>query len=233
MTRGLTALKHDPLREQVYRQLRDALMSGRFKPREVITIHSVADALGTSAMPVREALRRLVAEQALEVLRNRSVAVPPMTRERFDELSRVRVTVEGTAAAWAATRIHSVELRALERISGEIERHIEDGNRSAYLKANVKFHFAIYRAARSQVLLPLIESLWLQVGPFFNHTASAGDYRLAHQHHQEALAGLAAGDPEAAREGVAHDISAAAEYLLDVYDFDKADAVAPAADAAK
>ena len=233
MTTGLTALKHDPLRERVYRQLRDALMSGRFKPREVITIRSIADALGTSAMPVREALRRLVAEQALEVLRNRSVAVPPMTRERFDELYRVRVTVEGTAAAWAASRITPAELRSLDRLSGEIERHVQDGNASGYLKANMKFHFAIYRAARSQVLLPLIESLWLQVGPFFNHTASAGDYRLAHQHHQEALAGLAARDPEAAREGIAGDITAAAEYLLEVYPFDEAGALAEAADAAK
>jgi DNA-binding GntR family transcriptional regulator len=219
----LPALKHDPLREQVYLQLREALMSGRFKPGEVIPIRSIAEAMGTSAMPVREALRRLVAEQALEVLRNRSVALPPMTRERFDELYRVRVMLEGTAAAGAATRITPGELRTLERLSREIERHIKAGDSSAYLKSNVTFHFAIYHAARSRVLLPLIESLWLQVGPFFNHTAKVGDYRLAHQHHEEALAGLAARDPEAARAGIVGDITSSAEYLLEAYPFDQPD----------
>lgn len=228
---GFTTLKHDPLREKVYRHLRMALMRGRFKPREVITVRSIADALGTSPMPVREALYRLVSEQALEVQRTRSVAVPPMTRERFGELYRVRVMLEGTAAAWATTRLTPTELRSLERLSDEIKRHIEGGNAPGYLKANAKFHFTIYRAARSRVLLPLIESLWLQVGPFFNHTASAGDYRLGHKHHEEALAGLIAHDAEAAREGIARDITAAAEYLLDVYPFDEAEVPAAPSDA--
>ena len=231
---GLPALKHAPLREQVYRRLREALMSGRFPPREVITIRSIAESLGTSAMPVREALRRLVAEQALEVLRNRSVAVPSMTRVRFEELYRVRVMLEGTAAAWAATRITPGELRALDRLSRDIERCIEAGDTQSYLKANASFHFGIYHAARSQVLLPIIESLWLQVGPFFNHTAAAAnDYRLAHQHHEEALAGLVARDPEAARAGIAGDITAAAEYLLAGYPFDEPDVPAVPGQAAE
>lgn len=223
------------MREQVYQRLREALMRGRFQPREVITIRSIAEALGTSAMPVREALRRLVTEQALEVLRSRSVALPSMSRTRFEELSRVRVMLEGTAAAWAASRIMVDELRALERLSREIEGHIRSGDISAYLDSNVRFHFAIYSAARTQVMLPMIESLWLQVGPFFNHTARAGigNYRLAHQHHEEALAGLAARDPEAARGGIEADISAAAEYLLAVYPFNEAGDPATAIEAAK
>jgi DNA-binding GntR family transcriptional regulator len=231
---GLPALKHNPLREQVYQRLREALMSGRFQPREVITIRSIAEALGTSAMPVREALRRLVTEQALEVLRSRSVAVPSMTRARFEELYRVRVMIEGTATAWAAGRITPDELHALERLSQKIEGHIRSGDVAGYLDSNLRFHFTIYRAARTQVMLPMIESLWLQVGPFFNHTAKAGvgDYRLAHQHHEEALAGLTARDPEAARAGIEADITAAAEYLLEVYPFDQGDAPATGSAAA-
>jgi DNA-binding GntR family transcriptional regulator len=230
MPPGLAPLKHDPLHERVYGELRDALMAGRFKPGEVVTVRGLAAALGTSPMPVREALRRLVEAQALEVRRNRSVAVPAMTRRRLEELYRVRMMLEGTAAAWAAERITPRELRSLERLSREIAGHVAANDVPAYLRKNLLFHFAIYRAARPEVLLPLIESLWLQIGPFFNHTAEELDYRLSQQHHEEALAGLVARDPDAARAGIERDIAEAARYLLDVVSFEAA-ADGPAATA--
>ena len=91
----------EPIHQWVFRGLRRAIMSGRFPPGQAVTIRGLADRMGVSAMPVREALRRLVAERALALLDNRRVRVPVMTAERFDELLAARMALETEAAVRA------------------------------------------------------------------------------------------------------------------------------------
>src|SRR6478752_9373376 len=106
-----TATAPDPadtsLRQQVYDSLREALTTGRFAPGQKVTFRYVAGVLGVSLTPVREALRRLVAEGAFEMNPNRSVRVPLMTRDKVLELRDIRMELEGLAtgkAALVATR---------------------------------------------------------------------------------------------------------------------------------
>ena len=82
----LPKLQRNTLNEAVYQQLKQALMTGRIAPGSTMTIRSLAASFGVSLMPVREALRRLVAEHVLVLQPNRSVALPVITRERFREL---------------------------------------------------------------------------------------------------------------------------------------------------
>jgi DNA-binding GntR family transcriptional regulator len=210
----------DTLHERVYGELRTALMTGRFLPGQSVTIRALADAFGTSAMPVREALRRLVAEQALEILPNRSVIVPRMTRERLEDLRRVRAAIEGMAAEQAAAHITADELDKLQALLEQMRVKVKQGGTHGYLSQNQDFHFTIYAAARSAVLLPIIESLWLQIGPVL--TVISADPKLsaifAEKHHTKALAALRAGDGAGAREAIAGDISEAADYLLELAD---------------
>src|SRR5215510_3434354 len=98
------------LRELAYRQLSDLLASGALAPGEKISLRAAAEALGMSMMPVREAVSRLVADRALEVTPNRAVRVPLMTKAQFLDLTWTRVTIEGIAAAEAATRRTRAEL---------------------------------------------------------------------------------------------------------------------------
>src|SRR5215467_10221414 len=88
-------LQRNTLNEEVYQQLKQALMSGRIAPGSTMTIRSLAASFGISPMPVREALRRLVAEHVLELLPNRSVSLPVITRVRFREITRIRTSLEG------------------------------------------------------------------------------------------------------------------------------------------
>src|SRR5215475_1089790 len=92
------------LRKQVYDSLRAALTAGRFTPGQKLSFRFIAGALGVSLTPVREAVRRLVAEGAFEMRPNRSVRVPLMTRDRILELRDIRVALEGLAAEKAAAR---------------------------------------------------------------------------------------------------------------------------------
>ena len=72
------------VQERVYQELRNALYQGRFMPGEVLTIRALAAALGTSPMPVREAIQRLVTENALTQLPNRTFQVAALTLENYD-----------------------------------------------------------------------------------------------------------------------------------------------------
>src|SRR6218665_3808652 len=95
-------LVHLTLSARVYEDLRARIISGQVQPGERLTLAGMASALGTSAMPIREAVQKLAAEGALEILPNKSVGVPVMTRTRFQELVTIRIAVEGLAVQTAA-----------------------------------------------------------------------------------------------------------------------------------
>ena len=99
----------DTLQERVYNRLASLILDGDIPPGRLVTIQSLAEAFGVSAMPVREALKRLTASNALTVVSGRSIGVPPITLERFTDLRNVRREIEGAATAWAAKRIDADE----------------------------------------------------------------------------------------------------------------------------
>src|SRR4029079_19557081 len=83
-------LTRETLNEKVYEGLKEAIIGGRLVPGKVLTIREVAELFGVSMMPVREALSRLVAEQALSLKPNRSVAVPLITADHFRQITQMR-----------------------------------------------------------------------------------------------------------------------------------------------
>ncbi|WP_395383524.1 GntR family transcriptional regulator [Mesorhizobium sp. UC22_110] len=109
------------IQDGVYRQLRHALMTGRFDPGQTLTIASLSDSFGTSHMPVREALRRLAAENALEVAANGSARIPATSRARLDDLCRARIAVESLATELAVPNITARDIVQLEGIIHEHE----------------------------------------------------------------------------------------------------------------
>src|SRR5512145_494581 len=115
----LPKLQRNTLNEAVYQQLKQALMSGRIAPGSTMTIRSLAASFGVSLMPVREALRRLVAEHVLVLQPNRSVALPVITRERFREITRIRTSLEGLAAEEATPLISADTLRKMAVLNDE------------------------------------------------------------------------------------------------------------------
>src|SRR5687767_3411014 len=152
----LPKLQRNTLNEAVYQQLKQALMSGRIAPGSTMTIRSLASSFGVSLMPVREALRRLVAEHVLVLQPNRSVALPVITRERFREITRIRTSLEGLAAEEAAAHLTRADIDRLDALNQAIER--PGASRTPdYLINNREFHFAIYRNSGMPTLLSIIE----------------------------------------------------------------------------
>lgn len=212
----LARLSRTTLQDRAYEELRRAIRAGRFSSGEILTIRGLADMLGTSAMPVRDAVRRLAQRNTLELLPNGSMRVPLLSPQRFDELTDVRATLEGRAAALAAARLTPADHSLIGAAGGRYSRAVDTGDLSAVLAANEEFHFNIYRAARSQLLLSIIEQLWEQSGPYLSVMVRAQTPltlpKFALTHHDELLAALAARDAEAARQALAKDIIDAAHW---------------------
>lgn len=154
------------VQEWVYRQLKERILVGQFVPGHSITLRGIADLLDVSPMPVREALRRLVSERALEIHGNRRVSVPRMTREKFDALCAARVALETLAAEHAMLHVDAARLERLRTLDEAVDAAVERGDVPAYLQKHREFHFEIYRCGPEGVLMPLIESVWLQFSPF-------------------------------------------------------------------
>ena len=211
----------DNLQEQLYQNLRAALLAGTFKPGERLKIRDLAAAWGTSPMPVRAALQRLVAEGALEGEQQRSVRVPAMTRERFQQLFQVRLSLEGLAAEEGARRLSTSEQDVLRDCVAEMERALEQRDVQGYLAHNSQFHLTLYKACANPVLLRLIESLWLQVGPFFNRLFTEADLSLRlNDFHEDCLAAIERGEPSVARAAIEADLSYFGKFLLNLLDLE-------------
>jgi DNA-binding GntR family transcriptional regulator len=194
------------LQEWVFRRLRHDIMTGRFEPGLAVTIRGLAAQLKVSAMPVREALRRLVAERALVLLDNRRVRVPEMTVERFEDLLAARILLEGEAAERALPYLNDTVVAELAVCDARLDAARNAGDIEGWVVANFAFHSALYTARPNSVLMPLIESLWLQIGPFMRSALGSVEGRYSVDRHGEAMAAIAAQDRRALRMAIEADI---------------------------
>jgi DNA-binding GntR family transcriptional regulator len=207
----------DNLQEQLYQSIRADLLAGRFQPGERLKIRDLAARWGTSPMPVRGALQRLVAEGALEGEPQRSLRVSAMTQERFEQLLPVRINLEGLAVELAAPRLSAAQLVDLQGCIERMEVALEQRDVQGYLTDNSQFHLTLYHACANPVLLRMIESLWLQVGPFFNRLFTEADLSLRlNDFHEDCLKALQAGDAKAARAAMAQDLQHFGQFLLNL-----------------
>lgn len=210
------------VQDLVYEQLREALMSGAFEAEANFTITALAEQFQTSHMPVREALRRLAAEGALRISTSGTAQVPAITLAELADLCRVRIIIEGAAAALAAPNLGPEDLARLSELRGRQEAAGVEGRISDLVAINRAFHFHIYTRAGSPVLMSQIETLWLRWGPYVRLLSdlmadmlktdpSAGFVRQ----HDLMLAALRAGDAAGFRAAVEGDIRATESLLAE------------------
>jgi DNA-binding GntR family transcriptional regulator len=213
---GLGRIERETVQERVYATLRDKLMRGGFEPGQKLKIADLASALGTSAMPVRDAFNRLAAERAVESTPNRGVRVPALSKEALEDLREARFAVEGLAVERAALHMDGETITTLRRLieaqSVTDAKHVSESS----AEQNRAFHFTIYRQSRSTVLLPIIESLWLQCGPYLRIASEMYDGREGRgiDFHVEIVDALARGDGRAARQALQSDIGRSFELVM-------------------
>jgi DNA-binding GntR family transcriptional regulator len=218
---GIVLPARETLGDRVTQELRALLIAGRLVPGEKLSLRKVADALGVSMMPVREAMSRLAADGALEILPGKAVRVPVLTLGQFRELTRVRLVIEGFAAEEAALKATSDGIADISRAEAAFRdaASLEPPDSAAAVACNRDFHFAVYNCAGMPTLVEIIERLWLKAGPILNLDMRSEPARLkggsAMQAHGDLVAALRIRDPAAARRALEADITAAAQHIED------------------
>jgi DNA-binding GntR family transcriptional regulator len=218
----MSPLERETLQKQSYRKLREALMKGRFMPGDTVSLRSLARELGTSAMPIREAVRHLVAERALELRQNRTFSVPVMTRAKLDDLRKLRIILEGAVAEEAGKHVSEADRIELHGLQDEMKSAIVRGDSKRYLTKNQDFHFILYKSAGMSFAVDIIETLWLQIGPSFNFLLlgkqldkrSASDVPFLTRHHDAVLAAIEKQDPPSVRRALELDINEGMDFLI-------------------
>ncbi len=190
----------------VYSTLRNAVMYGQILPGRALTIRELAKELNVSPMPVREALRQLAAENALEIKGNRRVMVPNMTAMKFNELCQARMAIESHAAERALPYIDEARLKTLQQIDALIDDTQMAGDHGPVSALNQEFHRTLYSANPHQVTLPLIESLWLQLGPFMKLASAHLEVSNQVDRHTEAMEAIEKRDAIALQLAIKSDI---------------------------
>lgn len=184
----------DSLSQQVYDQLRLALIRGTYRPGEQLTIRTLAKQMNVSPTPAREALNRLAAEGALEFGANRSLWVPVLEEKRIRELYAIRAVLEEQLVRAAFPRLGPEQIQALEACLEAREQALDAQQFRHALELNMEFSFIIFRQADLPITLRIIENIWLLSGPTMNlfYPELAVD-RLGIKLHKLQLAAIRAG----------------------------------------
>lgn len=159
----------DSLSEKIYSRLRLALMTGVYESGDRLNIRGLAASYETSPTPVREAIMQLVREGALELRLGHQPRVPVLTIPHYIKIREARVPLERLAAELAAVNITDAVLDDLRAAHQRFVQSEQEAKWKEALAANQAFHFTIYRTSDNEVLVRIIENLWLLAGPFVNN----------------------------------------------------------------
>lgn len=215
----LQPVERETLWDQVYAQLRDALFAGKFEPGSRLVLRDLAELLGTSITPVRDAVARLVANGTLERGPRNTALVPDVGVVDLRHLIIVRTELEGRAAREAAMNADESGIAAQNKRLIQMRKLISQSQLGAYLDLHRQFHFGIYQMARIPILYDMIEGLWLRCGPALSFVIP--DYvnlLKGTDHHLQLIDALRKHDADAAERAIVADIEEAGQYLLSLAD---------------
>jgi DNA-binding GntR family transcriptional regulator len=195
-----------PAHEVIYRKLRDQVLFGDLAPGEAVTIQGLTDRLGAGMTPVREAIRRLIAEGALEFQGNRRITVPLLNADRISELILARQWLDPHLTLRATERASLADLDHLAAVDEDLDAAIAAGDLRRYLELNHGFHTLIYQIADAPILADLAEGLWLRFGPSLRVVCTRMGTGNLPDKHKDLLAAMHARDAEAAARAIREDV---------------------------
>ena len=192
--------------EYVYQRLRNAIMVGAIPPATSLTFRGLAASLELSPTPIREAIRRLSSEHAVETLGNRRLIIPKMTKGRFEELALLRVHLEIHAAKRSLPYVSDIVIDEMQVMDEEMDEAIKNNDFDRLIRLNYRFHKTLHALNPDQVIMPLIQSIWLQLGPFHRQVIKGVKGYYFVDRHKEMLAALRLRDVDALVSGIERDI---------------------------
>lgn len=150
---------YKPLRELVFEHIKMAIINGELKPGERLMEVQLADRLGVSRTPVREAIRKLELEGLVIMVPRKGAYVSDVSLKDIIDVFEVRETLEGLAASLAAEKISDEEIKKLEDIVNTTKQYVEKEDVQGIIDSDVKFHDYIFSLSRNDKLIQIMSNL--------------------------------------------------------------------------
>lgn len=206
---------YQPLREVVCESLREAIRSGVLKPGERIMEIQIAEELGVSRTPVREAIRKLELEGYVVMMPRRGTYVASMSIRDINEIFEIRTALESLSNGLAADHITDEELEHLQRLLVIIGGYIKEGNIEKIVETDIEFHDMMYHAARNTRLVGIISNLRDQLTRFRTLSMSyPGRLEATIEEHRLIVEAIARGDRKAASKAAERHMENSEKTLL-------------------
>jgi DNA-binding GntR family transcriptional regulator len=194
---GSAALDGRTLWQRVHDHLRDEILSGRLTPGTELSEVALAESLGVSRGPVREALGRLATEGLVTIRPRRGAVVRALSGDEFIEAYQVREALEMMAVRLAVPKLSADDVAALEHAIDEMEARGEAGDVQGFFEANTAFHLVFFDAAGNRMLADLYRQLRGQIDRHrLRSLELRGDLRRSIAEHKAILRAATAGDVE-------------------------------------
>lgn len=192
---------YKPLREVIFNTLREAIIVGELKPGERLMEVQLAEKMGVSRTPVREAIRKLELEGLVDMLPRKGAHVADLSVKDIMDVLEVRATLDGLASMLSAERITDEEMKELKHIQSQFINYVEKENLQGSIKKDVEFHDIIYRSSRNDKLIQIANNLREQVQRFrVIYIKDFSSTKELVKEHAEILESITGKDPELARQ---------------------------------
>lgn len=216
------------LRSKIYNQLRNDILNGVYKPGDSLIEMKLAEELGVSRTPVREAIRQLELEGLVSSIPNKGVVVEGVTEQDVNDIYAIRKLIEGLAVRWATEKMTKEQLKSLKDTLDLMEFYTMKNEADKVSKMDTKFHDIIFEACNSKPLRSVLTHLhhFIQRARLVSIRVS-GRAENALKEHQEIYKAIEAKDADAAEKAIQKHIQSAGEnlypYLKEhkVYDSDQ------------
>ena len=205
--------------ELVYKELEQAIVKGRLKPGEKLVTEELARQMGTSRIPVREAIGRLEARNFVKVQPKKGVTVSELSERNLKEILQIRLMLELSAAMKAAPKSNEDTLRKLERFNNQYVDAQTRNDADEALRINKEFHFTIYREAQMPILLSMIQNLWNQVSPYYHimfRQTLFHDPHTGRSCHKRIIEGMTAKNPHKVSKWLKKDLVDSTKFVISV-----------------
>ncbi|MBZ4688488.1 MAG: transcriptional regulator, GntR family [Clostridiales bacterium] len=204
--------EQNSLRGKVFKQLLDDILNGKYKPGETLVESRLADELGVSRTPIREALKQLELEGLVTPLANRRVVVEGVTQRDIDDIYVIRKAIEGIAARWATEHISESQLEELRHIVDLEEFFTQKGDMDKVEELDREFHNMIFQASNSKPLRFILSNFHQFVKKARRDSLMVkGRMNKTLEEHRAILKALEDKDPDEAEKAMIRHISGAEE----------------------
>lgn len=190
----------------IFEKIREDILNGRYASGDKLVEIKLADELGVSRTPVREALKQLELDGLVDNIPNRGVVVKGISKEDIDDILTIRLCIEGLVGRWAAERILDHEIKELEEIFDLMEFYSHKGDVDKLFELNTKFHETLYQTTKSRYLESVLNDFQLFIKSARNSSLKVkGRMEHALEEHRAIVSALRNHDVEGTQKAlVAH-----------------------------